>query len=299
MDNNLSTFLANQYAAQKEQDLAQLKSSYEKGERAIDEQIAALPAQYSSARNDTAAQNAIAKKNFNEQAAATGLNSGTSGQAELARSNAYMSAIANLNRSEAEAKQKLERDRVNWKNDYENAIAARSAASDAALNSALYQELVRQDNANRENARWEAQFNEDVRRYNQDFAAMGGSSSGGSSSGGSSVGSSSGGGNTQTGYDTHGYTTEEIKALQRNAGITVDGVWGPDTQAAYENRWRPEGRIAFGTTAEVDVAEMIRNGASEAAIFAYIDELTHANYLTPSENTSLKLKYRQGKIGTN
>ena len=35
-------------------------------------------------------------------------------------------------------------------------------------------------------------------------------------------------------YDTHGYTEEQIKDLQRAAGIKVDGIWGPDTQAAYE-----------------------------------------------------------------
>ena len=363
---NLSPFLKDQYAAQKEQALSQLKNAYDKNVQAIDEKSASIPAQYETAKNEVAAQNAIAKKNFNEQAAATGLNSGTSGQAELARSNAYMSALSNLNRSEADAQQALERDRLNLQVDYENAIAAQNAANSAALNSALYEEMIRQQNADRADAQWQAQFDESVRqyekdyeealrRYNQEFAfnqqnankadaqwqaqfneairqyekdyeenlrrynqeyafnqqkymdAMGGiTSSGGSSSGGGNVGGSSGGGNTQTGYDTHGYTTEEIKAMQAAAGITVDGIWGPDTQRAYEAGFRPSVKRrqeelggAFGTTAEADVADMIRRGASEAEIYAYIDELTHANFLTPSENTSLKLKYRQGKIGTN
>ena len=56
-------------------------------------------------------------------------------------------------------------------------------------------------------------------------AAMAGSS-------GSGSGSGSGGGGW--GYDTHGYSTADIKALQRAAGIDVDGVWGPQTQAAWE-----------------------------------------------------------------
>ena len=357
---NLSPFLKNQYAAQKEQALSQLKNAYDKNVQAIDEKSASIPAQYETAKNEVAAQNAIAKKNFNEQAAATGLNSGTSGQAELARSNAYMSALSNLNRSEADAQQALERDRLNLQVDYENAIAAQNAANSAALNSALYEEMIRQQNADRADAQWQAQFDESVRqyekdyeealrRYNQEFAfnqqnankadaqwqaqfneairqyekdyeenlrrynqeyafnqqkymdAMGGNSSGSNSSG-----STSGGGNTQAGYDTHGYTTEEIKAMQDEAGITVDGIWGPDTQAAYDAGYRPSVKRrqeelggAYGTTAEIDVAKMISNGASESAIFSYIDELTHAKYLTPSENTTLKLKYRQGKIGTN
>lgn len=41
-------------------------------------------------------------------------------------------------------------------------------------------------------------------------------------------------------YDTHGYSTEEIKQMQKAAGITADGVWGPTTQAAYEAGYRPD-----------------------------------------------------------
>ena len=63
-------------------------------------------------------------------------------------------------------------------------------------------------------------------------AAMAGSSGGGSGSG-------SGGGSW--GYDTHGYSTADIKALQRAAGIDVDGVWGPQTQAAWEAGYTKDG----------------------------------------------------------
>ena len=141
---NLSSYLKKQYAAQQEQALAELKGAYDKNGQAIDEQAAEIPAQYEAAKNEAAVQTAVAKKNFNEQAAATGLNSGTSGQAELARSNAYMSALSNLNRGEADAQQALERDRLALQTDYENAIAAQKAATNAALQNALYQEMVRQ-----------------------------------------------------------------------------------------------------------------------------------------------------------
>ena len=63
-------------------------------------------------------------------------------------------------------------------------------------------------------------------------AAQAGSSGGGSGSG-------SGGGGW--GYDTHGYSTADIKALQRAAGIDVDGVWGPQTQAAWEAGYTKDG----------------------------------------------------------
>ena len=60
-------------------------------------------------------------------------------------------------------------------------------------------------------------------------------SSGSSSRGGRSSGSGG------WGYDTHGYSTADIKALQRAAGIDVDGVWGPRTQAAWEAGYTKDG----------------------------------------------------------
>lgn len=55
----------------------------------------------------------------------------------------------------------------------------------------------------------------------------------------SSGGSSSGGSTNTSGYDTHGYTTEEIKAIQKAAGIKQDGIWGPNTEKAYQSGIRP------------------------------------------------------------
>ena len=266
---NLSPYLKEQYAAQKEQELSQLKNAYSKNLQAIGEKSDAIPAQYEAAKNETAVQNAIAKKNFNEQAAATGLNSGARGQAELARSNAYMSALSNLNRSEAEAKQALERDKVSLQTDYENAIAAQAAANEAALQSALYQEMIRQQNAKYQadrdavaDAQWRKQFDEAVRQYNQDYAftqqkymdAMGGTT-GRTSSGSTSSGSTSSGG----GYDTHGYTTEEIKHLQEAAGIDVDGIWGPQTQAAFKQGYTKDSMLT--SSAALNRATAKANGS--------------------------------------
>ena len=207
---NLS-LLKEQYAAQKEYELSQLKNAYDKNVQALDEKAAAVPAQYEAAKNELAVQNAIARKNFNEQAAATGLNTGTSGQAELARSNAYLSALSKLNRSEAETEQALERDRLSLQTNYQNAIAAQKAANEAELKSALYQEMVRSGN-------------------------YGGGS-------GSGSGSGNGGGKV---YDTHGYTTEQIKRLQDAAGIDVDGIWGAQTQKAFDDGYRYDTKLSSG-----------------------------------------------------
>lgn len=63
----------------------------------------------------------------------------------------------------------------------------------------------------------------------------------GMSTGSSGSGSSGGGGGSSKKYDTHGYTKEEIRRLQANAGIAVDGIWGPDTEKAYKAGYRPDG----------------------------------------------------------
>lgn len=140
---NTTDYLKKQYAAQQQAALAELKSAYDTNISKLDEEAAAIPQQYETARNEMAAQNAIARKNFNEQAAATGLNTGTSGQAELARSSVYQRNLAGANVAEQNAQQALDRDRLSLQAQYENAIAATKAENDAALNNALYQEMLR------------------------------------------------------------------------------------------------------------------------------------------------------------
>lgn len=77
-------------------------------------------------------------------------------------------------------------------------------------------------------AQWQAQFDEAKRQYDQQWAASQATSSGGS--GGSGGGSGGGGGYSAPA----GWTTEDIKNFQRQAGISADGIWGPQSQAAYE-----------------------------------------------------------------
>lgn len=75
-------------------------------------------------------------------------------------------------------------------------------------------------------AQWQAEFDEAKRQYDQQWAASQAKSSGGGSGSGGSGG---------TGYSApEGWTKEQIMEFQRQAGITVDGIWGPESQAAYE-----------------------------------------------------------------
>lgn len=91
---------------------------------------------------------------------------------------------------------------------------------------------------------WQAEYDEAIRQFNvaNDVSSSSSSgsssgSSGGSYSSGSSSSSSSS--SSKVTYDTHGYTTAQIKALQKAAGITADGIWGAQTEAAYKAGYRP------------------------------------------------------------
>lgn len=75
--------------------------------------------------------------------------------------------------------------------------------------------------------RYEREWNESERDYQRGQAQSRSRSSSGS--GGSSGGRSSGGG---TGYNNAGLTTSQIQQMQTALGVTPDGMWGPETQAA-------------------------------------------------------------------
>ena len=82
---------------------------------------------------------------------------------------------------------------------------------------------------------WQEEFEESKRQYDQQYALAAGKSSGGSegsdgSGGGNKEEGSSGGGN----YDAE---TAKVQQMLKDAGydIAVDGIWGPKTQAAYDD----------------------------------------------------------------
>ena len=77
---------------------------------------------------------------------------------------------------------------------------------------------------------WQAEFDEAKRQFDQQYALKTTSSGGGSSGGSSSSKSSS---SSSSSYNSE---TAQIQQMLRNAGynIAVDGIWGPETQKAYD-----------------------------------------------------------------
>jgi hypothetical protein len=145
--------------------------------------------------------------------------------------------------------------------------------------------------------KWQAEFDEAKRQYDQNFGAKHGSDGSDSSSG-----NKTGGGKTG-GYDTHGYTEDQIKALQKRAGIKEDGIWGPDTQKAYEAGYRhdysPEDEVLdtgdqnhnYGTVAH-DLDTLIKGGASKEEQDALLTAAYKAGHINEDQYRSLMKGYR-------
>lgn len=131
--------------AQQEQALAALKSAYDQNVIDVDATAAKIPEVYKAAREKTARDSAIQKANFNEYAAASGLNSGTGSQAELSRSIAEQNNLSSISQAEASALKDVETQRLKLKTQYQNAIAEAIANGELQRAQLLYQEAVRVD----------------------------------------------------------------------------------------------------------------------------------------------------------
>jgi LysM repeat protein len=134
-------------------------------------------------------------------------------------------------------------------------------------------------------AQWQAQFDEAKRQYDQQYASKNG-------------GSSTGGDNPKKGgdYDTHGYTKEQIEQLQRRAGIAVDGIWGKNTQKAWDAGYRydfsPEDNKTptYGSISK-DLDDLIAIGAGKSEISATIRSAVEDGYITQNQAQALMSAY--------
>lgn len=147
---DLSEWLKKQYASALEGELAGLKDAYEKNNARLDDEEARLSGIYDPQRNRIAAQNALAKRVWDERAAANGLSSGANGQAELTRSSVMQRDLASIGEEEANARADVSLRKKNLTIEYTNAITQARANGQAELAKALYNELVRVQGLERE-----------------------------------------------------------------------------------------------------------------------------------------------------
>lgn len=132
------SYLSRLYDAQTQAQKAALESAYQQNLNTLQAQRAQVPQQYETARNQAAAQSEVERQRWNEYAAATGLNTGASGQAQLALSNVLQSNLANINRAQADALSQLDLQINNLTTQYRNEVARAIAEGDFAKAQALY-----------------------------------------------------------------------------------------------------------------------------------------------------------------
>ena len=131
------------YDAAREAQIAGLKSAYDASLGALNAQRQAIPEIYQDEKNDLAAQAQISDRNFNEYAAATGINSGAAGQAALARSNQLQGDMAELGRQEASAIRDVDSAAAQLKARYQDSIAQAVAEGEYKRASAILDEYIR------------------------------------------------------------------------------------------------------------------------------------------------------------
>lgn len=220
---DFSDYLRQQAAAQLQADLAKLKGAYEKSLAGYNDAADRLPQTYTAAKNEAAAQNALEKRAFDERAAASGVNSGASSQAELARSSVLQRELAGLSQQQANALSDLELQKAQLKAEYESAIAEANATGNATLANALYQELIRVQGLTRDDALIEAEREMAERELNLRYGLSSYSSSGAGGSSGNGY-SGGGGGSGDTGSAGSAGSDGTVGSYADNAKNFVDAT---------------------------------------------------------------------------
>ena len=134
------------FDAKEQANLNALRTAFDQNVLTLDASRAPIEREFSDARNQAAAQNAVQRANFHEFAAGRGLNSGTGGQAYLAMNNALQGNLSNLRQQEAASIAAINLERAKLETTYRNDVAAAIAAGNLARAQALYEDFVRVDN---------------------------------------------------------------------------------------------------------------------------------------------------------
>lgn len=140
-----SDYIRQMYEQQLAANKAQLESDYNQNVSNLAGEESKIGSNYYEQRRQTQANADRAQANYNEVANASGLNSGTRGQAQLARSNQLQSDLTTLNNAEAQNRAEIERQRTLLGQQYQNAIQKAQAENNMELAQRLYQEAVRVD----------------------------------------------------------------------------------------------------------------------------------------------------------
>ena len=140
-----SDYIRRMYEQQLAANKAQLESDYNQNVSGLDSEASKIGSNYYEQRRQTQANADRSQASYNEMANASGLNSGTGGQAALSRSNQLQSDLTALGNAEAQNRAEIERQRTLLGQQYQNAIQKAQVENNMELAQRLYQEAVRVD----------------------------------------------------------------------------------------------------------------------------------------------------------
>lgn len=199
---DLTGYLQTLYDANLRASQAAVDKQYAGYEAALDAekekaQLAAYKSMTQEAVNAQRAQRA-----WNEAQSAYGLSSGAQGQVAVSRANQTQADISAIQAAQQAADAEIERQRTQYKEQYAAALLEAAANNDTQRAQALYEEMVRQDNAlteqRQQNTEWALSY---LNGRAENAGRSGGGGSYGSGGGGGGGGGAGGDGQPENYYD--------------------------------------------------------------------------------------------------
>ena len=151
-NDNRTNAINDMYDAQKQNQLAQLEDAYKQNVQSQEQAISKIDPAYQQKANDLAAQYERNRRNFNQQAAGNGLNTGTASQAALAQNSAYQRDMGNLRTAQADAMNDAQQRLASLEQQYKSSVAQAIASNDYDRAKALMDEYSNQENRDRSTA---------------------------------------------------------------------------------------------------------------------------------------------------
>ena len=148
-NDNRTNAINDMYDAQKQNHLAQLEDAYKQNVQSQEQTISKIDPAYQQKANDLAAQYERNRRNFNQQAAGNGLNTGTASQAALAQNSAYQRDMGNLRTAQADAMNEAQQRLASLEQQYKSSVAQAIASNDYDRAKALMNEYSSQENRDR------------------------------------------------------------------------------------------------------------------------------------------------------
>jgi hypothetical protein len=260
----------------------------------LDATAAKIPEQYTAARNQTAASAEQGRRNFNEYAAASGLNTGTGGQAQLAINTTLQGNLNTINQAEADALADIETQRLQIQAEYQTAIAQAIAESNIAKAQALYEEAIRVDDGMVTAALNQADENYRAWSANQAVSEQERAALESQAKNLANYGDFSG-------YSQLGYTADQIAQMQSvwaaaNPTLAAAlGISGYGSYGGYSGYSGGGGSGSGYTVTLSDDAEQIyqaaqraySSGKNDKSIQLYVEQRVDNGKITPEESSAI------------